>query len=413
MTGTYPSTHGVWDCTHTQRSEWVDVRGGLTHWSQRLADAGYVNGYFGKWHVEQTDRVPDFGWREHDSSCAGFSCEPIDGTQIVVKTEGYRDYLLAARGREAGPPRHPAFDRGIDFIRRQADEGRPFCCFVSTAEPHDPYVPPESFLDRYRLDEIRVSPTLREPATGGKPEVLRRMRAVWSALTDEDWRRISAAYWATITFLDSEVGRLVEALEKAGVLDDTVIVVTSDHGDMLGAHGLATKGVGTAYEEVYNIPLIVRAPGMQAGEEAEHRVSLVDIGPTLLDLCGAEPLDLCQGRSLRPVLEGSSDPVHWQEAYAEFFGQRFVYTQRIVWHGDWKYVFSPGGVDELYNLRQDTREEHNLASVPACRGRLIEMAERMWRKMRKIGDDSLFNTHYATLRTAPVGPWAVRDDRRR
>jgi arylsulfatase A-like enzyme len=391
----------------------VDLRGRLTHWSQRLADAGYANGYFGKWHVEQTERLSDFGWQEHDSSCAGLRCEPIDGTQIVVKTEGYRDYLLAARGREDGPPRHPAFDRGIDFIQRQAAEDRPFCCFVSTAEPHDPYVPLESFLDRYKLDEIQVSPTLREPANGGKPEVLRRMRAVWSALTDEDWRRISAAYWATITFLDSEAGRLIEALEKTGALDDTIIVVTSDHGDMLGAHGLATKGVGTAYEEVYNIPLIVRAPGMRSGEEAEHRVSLVDIGPTLLDLCGAGPLDPCQGRSLRPILEGSADPAQWQEAYAEFFGQRFVYTQRIVWHGDWKYVFSPGGVDELYNLREDPREEHSLAGVPACRGRLIEMAERMWRKMREIGDDSLFNTHYATLRTAPVGPWGVRDDGRR
>ncbi|MHC5035446.1 MAG: sulfatase-like hydrolase/transferase, partial [Planctomycetota bacterium] len=401
MTGTYPSTHGMWDCTHTQHKEWVNVSDRLIHWAQRLADAGYVNGYFGKWHVEQTGLLESFGWGEVDTSCGSSPGKPISGTEIVVENEGYRPYVLAATADDGdAPPRHPAFDRGIEFIRRHAGGERPFCCFVSAAEPHDPYVPPKSFLDMYDVDEIRVSPTLREDAAD-KPEVVERMRAVWRQLTEQDWRRISAAYWAVITFLDSETRRIVDALRETGVYGDTIVIVTSDHGDMLGAHGLATKGVGTPYEEVYNVPLIVRAPGMRVGEDDDHKVSLVDIGPTLLDLCGAEPLDPCQGRSFRDVLEGTADPADWQEAYAEFFGQRFVYTQRIVWHGDWKYVFSPGGVDELYNLAQDPHEERNLAADPASRGKLVEMTRRMWRKMEEIGDQSLFNTHYATLRTAP------------
>jgi arylsulfatase A-like enzyme len=410
MTGTYPSTHGVWDCTHTQHKEWVNVSDRLLHWARRLADAGYVNGYFGKWHVEQTGLLESFGWEEVDTSCGSSRGNPISGTEIVVENEGYRPYVLSAAADDSDvPPRHPAFDRGIEFIRQQAGGERPFCCFVSAAEPHDPYVPPKSFLDMYGVNEIRVSPTLRGEVAD-KPEVVERMRAVWQELTDQDWRRISAAYWAVITFLDCETGRIVDALRETGAYGNTIIVVTSDHGDMLGAHGLATKGVGTAYEEVYNIPLIVRVPGMRVGEDDDHKVSLADIGPTLLDLCGAEPLDPCQGRSFREVLEGTADPADWQEAYAEFFGQRFVYTQRIVWHGDWKYVFSPGGVDELYDLAEDPHEERNLARDPASRGKLVEMTKRMWRKMEEIGDESLFNTHYATLRTAPVGPWAIRDD---
>jgi arylsulfatase A-like enzyme len=235
------------------------------------------------------------------------------------------------------------------------------------------------------------------------------MRGVWRGLTDADWRLTSAAYWAVISFLDAEVGRILQALREAGRYEDTIVIVTSDHGDMLGGHGLATKGVGTAYEEVYNIPLILRAPGLRTGEDSIHKVGLVDVAPTILDLCDAEPLPQCQGRSMRPVLSGASDPDAWQDAYAEFFGQRFVYTQRIVWHGDWKYVFSPGGVDELYNLSEDPHEEANLADDPECRAVLEEMCRRMWRRMRDIGDDSLFNTHYATLRTAPVGPWSIRD----
>jgi arylsulfatase A-like enzyme len=131
---------------------------------------------------------------------------------------------------------------------------------------------------------------------------------------------------------------------------------------------------------------------------------MVDLAPTLCDLAGAQPLAGGQGRSLRPVLDGTADPAEWTSAYAEFYGQRFVYTQRIVWEGPWKYVFSPGGADELYNLDEDPEERHNLAGDAASRERLEAMATAMWRKVKEIGDESLLHSHYATLRTAPVGP---------
>ncbi len=409
MTGTYPSTHGVWDCTHTQRPEWVDVRGGMGWWSRRLAEAGYATGYFGKWHVEQSGELERFGWEQYDTACGALRREPEPGSQLVVEHEGYRPYLLCGAWDDAGgPARHPAFEKGIDFVRRHGAGERPFCCFVSTCEPHDPYVPPRSFLERYDAGTVPVSPSLGEDCAG-KPEVVRRMRALWRELGEDEWRRARAAYWAVVSFLDAETGRLLDALQQSGADGETIVMVTCDHGDMLGAHGLATKGVGTPYEEVYNVPLIVRAPAMRGGEDAEHVVSLIDLGPTLLDLCGLEPMEPCQGRSLRPVLDGTAEPAEWQDAYAEFFGQRFVYTQRIVWHGDWKYVFSPGGADELYNLREDPHELRNRAADPVARGVLIKMCKRMWRKMEEIGDSSLFNTHYATLRTAPVGPGAIRE----
>ena len=130
----------------------------------------------------------------------------------------------------------------------------------------------------------------------------------------------------------------------------------------------------------------------------------------LLDLCDAGPLPNAQGRSMRGVLDGPLDPADWQDAYAEFFGQRFVYTQRITWHGRWKYVFSPGGVDELYDLADDPHERTNLAGDEAHRPVLVDMCKRMWRKMESIGDESLFRTHYGTLRTAPVGPLSIREE---
>lgn len=404
LTATYPSTHGVWDCTHVQRKQWVDIDRGLAHWAQHLAAAGYRNAYFGKWHAEQSGRLEDFGWHVYDVSCSDAKPAPLPGTEVIARRAGYRDYLLAAEGDDRqADVRHPAFDRGIEFIRAAARQGRPFCCVISTGEPHDAYVPPSRFLRLYDVDRVRPSPTLRDDLTG-KPEVLKRMRDVWKDLTDRDWQMISACYWATISFIDDEVGRVMDALRQVGAYDDTIVVFASDHGDMLGGHGLATKGVGTGYEEVYNVPLILRVPGRPRGEDESTRTSLLDLGPTLLDYCSAGALPAAQGRSLRPVLAGSADPAEWRDAYAEFFSQRFCYTQRIVWHGRWKFIFSPGGVDELYDLDNDPHERTNLAGDAAFRATLLEMTRRMWRKMEQIDDWSLFNTQYATLRTAAVGP---------
>jgi arylsulfatase A-like enzyme len=407
MTGLYPSTHGMWDCTHTQRPEWVDVPPGrFPFFSERLAEAGYRNAYFGKWHVEQSLRLEAFGWHEYDVKATAAMGVALPAPRVVLRNPGYRDALVAGALDDTAPVRHPAFDRAIDFVRRHAAAGgdSPFCCFVSTSEPHDPYLPPKRFLDLHDPARVPLSPTLRDPPEG-KPEVVRRLRAVWAGLTDDDWRLVTAAYHAAVSFIDAEIGRLLAAVKEAGLYDDTLIVFTSDHGDMLGGHGLCTKGIGTPYEEVYNIPLLLRRPGGPRGPvDATTRTGLIDLAPTLLDLCGARAIEGAQGRSLRPVLEGRAQAEEWQDAYAEFFGQRFVQTQRLVWHGDWKYVFSPGGTDELYDLGRDPHERRNLAGDPACRGTLEDMARRMWAKMKAVGDNSLFNSQYPNLRLAPVGP---------
>ena len=414
MTATYPSTHGVWDCTHTQRKEWVDVSPKLVHWAQRLVAAGYRTGYFGKWHLTQSSQLEDYGWQEYEThQSASYRAGRIPGSEVVSRKEGYRDVVMAAVRRDDGQaPHHPGYDMGIDFIRRHASEAQeePFCLFVSTTEP-GACVPPKRFYDMYDVRATRVSPSLRDDLQD-KSEMLRRMQAGWKDVSDEDWQKITTCYNAQVTFIDSEVGRILQTLKDAGCYDDTIIVFLSDHGRMLGGHGLVGLGLGLGYEEVYRVPLIVRLPGGlvadvedAAGQTVDDAlVSLVDVGPTLLDLCGLTPLPDAQGRSLVPVIAGNADKSDWQDAYGEFFGQRFMFTQRIVWHGNWKYVFSPGGMDELYQLADDPFERKNLAVDPQHHDVLVDMAKRMWRKMERIGDESLLNTHYTTLRTAPIGP---------
>lgn len=257
MTGLYPSAHGVWDCTHVRPKTWVDLPAKrFPVFPEILAGAGYYNAYFGKWHVDQSSKLEDFGWHEYDTSCSSAPRNIAPGTEFFLRgPDGYRDFLMCGVNRGEGTPAaHPAYDKAENFIRRHVAENRapdgtlkqPFCCFVSTDEPHDPYIPLKRFLDDYDIQGIPLSPSLRDPPDG-KPDVVRRMRRVWDGVSDNDWRMLRASYWAVMSFLDNEFGRLLNALRETGQDENTIIVFTSDHGDMLGAHGLGTKGFGTSY----------------------------------------------------------------------------------------------------------------------------------------------------------------------
>ena len=158
MTGLYPSPHGVWDVTHAHTADWVDAPAGrFTHFAELLSDQGYRNGYFGKWHVEQSNQLENFGWHEFDVTNNSLMIDRrrIGDTdyhsdlelddKVIITTDGYPDYLLSATVIGASEITHPAFDQGIDFIERHIENNGfdiPFTCFISALEPHDPYLAP-------------------------------------------------------------------------------------------------------------------------------------------------------------------------------------------------------------------------------------------------------------------------------
>jgi choline-sulfatase len=404
MTGQYPSKHGVFCCIHgTQQEGWVDLKNNDAHFAHRLAEAGYKTGYFGKWHVEPTETPAKFGWQEVDRCCRHST--PYDPeTYLGIETPGYPPAHIAGVCSHPETPTHPAFDNGIEYIERRAQENAPFCCVISTIEPHDMFVALRDYFEKYDLESIPLPETLRDDLKN-KPELLKRMAGVWDDFSDDDWRFVRACYWAVCTFLDNEVGRVMTTLKEQGIDENTIVLFTADHGDMLGAHGLLTKGSGTSYEEVYRIPFILRVPDQTVtGEDDLHKVSLVDMAPTLCELCGCPPLESAQGKSMVPVLNGSADPAEWSTAYAEFYAQRIMYTQRMYWEGDWKLTYSPAGVDELYHLADDPLEMNNLAGDSDSQDQLQSMFAGLWAKMDEVGDTAMFNTNYNTIRLAPFGP---------
>ena len=297
-----------------------------------------------------------------------------------------------------------------DFLDEVLKNSDPWCCFASITEPHDPFIAGQAAFDLYNPDELELPPNVYDDLQG-RPGIYRKVARVWEGMTDKGKREAADCYYASITEIDAEFGRLIKKVEDAGQLDNTVVVFTSDHGELLGAHRLYCKNF-TASEEVYNIPLIISGPGIAANSVTDARAGLHDLCPTLLELTGLEPLDMPDSRSFLPVLrDPEENEGDFSTGFSEYFGGRLIITQRVVWDGDWKYVFNGFDFDELYNLDNDPYEMKNLAEDPAYGDRIRKMTTQMWKKVRDTGDNSLLNSHYPILRVAPYGPLILEEER--
>jgi arylsulfatase A-like enzyme len=417
MTGLLPHNHGVLHVVHNTDSDQSVLRKDKPHWAQKLVSAGYRTGFFGKWHVERSHRLEQYGWQVHGE--AGSELFKAARRRVVRDTDDSKQlslakYLDAPEGysRELlyGVTDIPAErrDMGIvttlaeDFLAEAMDADAPWCCFVSLKEPHDPFV---CGADAYALydPEALVLPPNADDDLRDKPGLYRKAGRTWAALSKRERKEAMACYYASITEIDRQFGRLIGLLQDRNLLANTIVVVTSDHGELLGAHGLYTKNI-SAMEEVYNIPSIVAAPGMAQGLTTDARVGLHDVGPTLLELAGCAPLGAPDSRSFAAVLRDPVQAAAFRTGFAEYHGGRVWLTQRIVWDGDWKYVFNGFDADELYNLRDDPFEMTNLVDQPELDGVVRSLCAKMWDTIRRTNDRSLYNSNYPSLRLASYGP---------
>ncbi|MDF1523556.1 MAG: sulfatase-like hydrolase/transferase, partial [Trueperaceae bacterium] len=355
FTGLYPHAHGITDVTHAVDATQADLAPGVPFWPRRLQAAGYRTGYFGKWHVERSERLEDFGFDTYETELRLTGVQGHEGPlspRIAVQQEGYREFLLAGvhDGAAAEVPEARLVDLGIGFLEAATREPeRPWALVVATEAPHDPYLAPRELFDRIDLAQVRLPASFRDDLAD-RPAVYRRIRSAWDGLSEDEVKVAIACYHATCASLDDQVGRLLAALDASGQADGTVVAFCSDHGDYLGAHGLFLKGV-PAFEEAYRVPLLLRGPGVPAGRTVAAPVGLIDLGPTLVRLLLGEAY-AGHGRDLAPHL-GDGGAATGGEAFAEFHGQRLRYTQRVLWRDRWKYVFNGFAEDELYDLEAE------------------------------------------------------------
>jgi len=262
LTGSYPTTNTV-------IGNDLPLPVGLPTLGAVARDHGYHTGYIGKWHLDGMPRskfTPPgprrFGWDYWAAyNCAHDYFHPryYRDDSTVIESEGYEPVIQT--------------DLAINFLQQQVGVSKPFCLALSWGPPHDPYDQvPSAYRDQYDPGKIVLRPNVQPDA----PNALAR---------GLDCRRVTADYYAAITALDHELGRLLDTLDHLGLAENTLVVFTSDHGDLLWSHGMMKKQ--TPYEECILVPFIARFPGkLPAGETSSIPLGTVDIAPTLADWLG-------------------------------------------------------------------------------------------------------------------------------
>jgi len=258
---------------------------------------------------------------------------------------------------------------------------QPFCLTLGYMLPHPPYVASREDFDRY-ADSISLPADLR--LFDAEPHPFFRW---WRETTNTQevphaqMLRARAAYWGLVTRLDRMIGEVLDALEQIGLREQTLVVYTSDHGDMLGEHGLWWKH--TFYESSVRVPLIVSWPRrIPAGQRSGRVVSLLDVNATMLDAIGAPALPHAEGRSFLKLMDGDAEEPLWDDlAFSEYCQDRFAPPggcyQRMIRQGDWKLIYYHRQPPMLFNLREDPEECVNRADDPACRLLLDELTARI------------------------------------
>ncbi len=360
-----------------------------TCWPQIFSDAGYATHYVGKWHLDGTPK-PGFvppGWRRR-----GFATfEGFNRGHVYHEPWGFDDQGRSLADLAESDLRNyyePAAqtDAAIGFMRRHQD--RPFACYLSWGPPHTPFRPPRDFR-RYTPAEIVLRSNVPEDHS-------------------EQARRDLAGYYGLCESLDHQMGRLASFLDESGLSENTLVVFSSDHGELAGSHGKYRKG--EPEDESLNVPLLMRLPGrIPAGIEPRTLINSVDLMPTLLELCGLPAQESCAGRDLSGALLPDRETPRVESVYCEGKVANPPNAQPNANNSDprpWRSVVTArhkltvrGNHDRmhsLFDLQEDPYELRNLADVEGA---------------RSIGSDLLAELRdwgSATADSFPVRPSAAK-----
>jgi choline-sulfatase len=365
MSGRLPSATGAYD----NAAEFPSQVPTFAHY---LRHAGYRTSLTGKMHFCGPDQLHGFEERlTTDIYPADYGWTP-DWRHPDARPDWYHNMDSVTLAGPCVRTNQLDFDEEVAFSARQrlfdiargADD-RPFLMVVSLSHPHDPFTIPDPWWSRIGDAEVDM-PRVRREDVAADPHSL-RLRHVCAmdeqAVTEAQVRAARRAYYGACSFVDDQVGMLLEALRSAGMEQETIVILLADHGEMLGERGLWYKM--SFFEAACRVPLVVHAPGFFSAGRREAPVSLADILPTLAEIAGdgqrpeyATPLD---GRSLLPQLSGGAGQ---DEVLGEYLAEGALAPILMLRRGTAKFVHSPADPDQLYDLETDPEERVNLASDP-------------------------------------------------
>ena len=387
--------HGCWPHQHLAICNYDTeaprgARPGLVSYSELLQAAGYQLAYIGKWHTNAVREPPAYGfetWIDEGAYPAWREAQGLPPQPAANGWFGETDPGITGRQSRLAW----GADRVIETLGRAAGERRPFFVRWDPSEPHLPNRVPPPYDRKYPREEIPPWPGFADPLDG-KPYIQRKQRRTWGVegWSWEQWTPIVQRYLGEITLLDAQVGRILSALDQLGRGDDTMVIYTSDHGDMCGSHGMMDKHY-IMYDDVVRVPLLARCPALvPAGRTCDAFVSsALDLARTFLDLAGLPVPASYVGQSLAPALRGGPGPARETIVSTYYGNQLGLFTQRMIRDTRWKYVWNATAEDELYDLEEDPGEIRNLAAQAVGAGPLARRRRQLLAWMQAEQDPIL------------------------
>jgi len=358
------------------------------HFRDRLPDAvtlpqlfrtnGYVSARVGKlFHYGVPLDIGTGGLDDYKSwdiavNPRGRDREMLDRVFTLVPGQfgGTLSWLADEDGEDAQHTDGIGAAEAVRLLERFAGEQRPFFLGVGFYRPHTPYVAPRKYFDLYPTDAITL-PALSADDKAREPKAAyRRATREQDAMPDAQRREAIQAYYASTTFMDAQVGVVLQALDRLGLADSTIVVFTSDHGYHLGDHGLWQKP--SLFERAGRVPLVIAAPGRARGASTRSLAELVDLYPTLADLAGLTAPGPLDGQSLAPVLASPAQEVR-TAAFTQAYNGYSVRTDR------WRYSEWAEGAEgrQLYDLLVDPQETTNLAGAAEHASVVADLSARL------------------------------------
>lgn len=412
ITGLWPHTHGI---QKNVQGKGVGLTDSAVFTEQILFDKGCRTAQMGKWHLGDTAALRcykalghDYYPETHKQYLKGIPEDkwdkPRDGDVVigdVCYTPAMAEFCekwtretarspqnLSTIGRSLIPPEYQyeswLADKCIDLIKKYRDDS--FMITWSVSPPHAPWVVPDPYYSMYDPARIPMSPSHGDkPAAAYIDSEPSRFAA---GLGEKGLRERLRCYYGQVTFMDALVGRILDALKAQGLDNDTLVIYTSDHGDMQTSHGMTDKSIVAFYEEILRVPLIARYPRtIKPGKVLNAHANSVDLMPTFLDFAGQSIPKGIHGVSLKPLLEGKAADDD-RPGFCER-GQSIPGTSRMIRTHDWKYCVYGANRRELFDLTNDPYERHDLSADGSRKPIIEELHKRLRQQMEKTNDPAL------------------------
>ncbi len=367
-TGRYVHDIAYWDNS-------IAYDGRVKSWGHKLQEAGIGVESIGKLHYRKAEDDTGFDRQHMPMHIA----KGMGMVHLSIRRQ-FKDFVRPGRNRAAiienagpGESDYTRYDRKVAdtaarWLSAAPERKTPWVLFVSFVTPHYPLIAPKEFCDLYPVEEMPDAKF--GPGSGFAAHPWLSDLIANSVMSKEEQKRAFSAYLGLISFMDAQVGRVLDALEKAGLRDSTRILYTSDHGENAGARGL--WGKSNHYEEAARVPLILAGEGVPVGKLSRTTVSLVDVYPTVLESVGlAHKEDALPGRSLFAMAQGADDEE--RVAFSEYHAAGSPSASYMIRKGRFKLIAYVGFAPELFDLAADPEERENLASHPDYRGILVEL----------------------------------------